>query len=193
MLHVVDNLIPDEEIPALRHLCDLHGDLKQVSEGRNLFSWIPTDPSDRSGRSLHTADQQSLVNRYIRQRLGPCRPFRTTGRRLRMVVQHQQRPGLAHRQARSDSGARRTLRPAVTVHGLLPPRQLRRRRIADRRQRASAAEQPHRRPQLPLSDLRATRGESRGAVLSRDVASDKPIRRGAVLRCRECRGHTLME
>ena len=48
MLHVVDNLIPDEEIPALRHLCDLHGDLKQVSEGRNLFSWIPTDPSDRS-------------------------------------------------------------------------------------------------------------------------------------------------
>ena len=71
MLHVVDNLIPDEEIPALRHLCDLHGDLKQVSEGRSLFSWIPTDPSDRSGRSLHTADQQSLMDRYIRQRLGP--------------------------------------------------------------------------------------------------------------------------
>ena len=71
MLHVVDNLIPDEEISPLRHLCDLHDDLKQVSEGRDLFSWIPTDPSDRSGRSLHTADQQSLVNRYIRQRLGP--------------------------------------------------------------------------------------------------------------------------
>ena len=99
MLHVVDNLIPDEEIPALRHLCDLHGDLKQVSEGRNLFSWIPTDPSDRSGRSLHTADQQSLVNPIHPAEAGAAaRPFRTTGRRLRMVVQHQQRPGLAHRQ-----------------------------------------------------------------------------------------------
>ena len=31
MLHVVDNLIPNEEIPALRHLYDLHGDLKQAS------------------------------------------------------------------------------------------------------------------------------------------------------------------
>ena len=71
MLHVVDNLIPNEEISALRHLCDLHGDLKQASEGRDLFSWIPADPSDRSGRSLHSADQQSLVDQYIRQRLGP--------------------------------------------------------------------------------------------------------------------------
>ena len=25
MLHVVDNLLPSEEIPALRQLCDLHG------------------------------------------------------------------------------------------------------------------------------------------------------------------------
>ena len=41
MLHVVDNLIPNEEISALRHLCDLHGDLKQTCEGKNLFSWIP--------------------------------------------------------------------------------------------------------------------------------------------------------
>ena len=71
MLHVFDNLIPNEEIPALRHLYDLHGDLKQASEGRNLFSWIPADASDRSGRSLHTPDQQSLVEHYIRQRLGP--------------------------------------------------------------------------------------------------------------------------
>ena len=71
MLHVVDNLLTSEEIPALRQLCDLHGDLKQASEGRNLFSWIPADPSDRSGRSLHAADQQSLMDRYIRQRLGP--------------------------------------------------------------------------------------------------------------------------
>ena len=71
MLHVVDNLIPNEEIPALRHLCDLHGDLKQASEGRNLFSWIPADASDRSARSLHTPDQQSLVEHYIWKRLGP--------------------------------------------------------------------------------------------------------------------------
>jgi hypothetical protein len=71
MLHVVDNLIPNEEIPALRHLCDLHGDLKQASEGRNLFSWIPADASDRSARSLHTPDQQSLVEHYIQKRLGP--------------------------------------------------------------------------------------------------------------------------
>ncbi len=52
MLHVVDNLIPNEEIPALRHLCDLHGDLRQASEGRNLFSWIPADAS--SGRDARS-------------------------------------------------------------------------------------------------------------------------------------------
>lgn len=189
MLHVVDNLLPSEEIPALRQLCGLHGHLKQASEGRDLFSWIPADPSDRSGRSLHAADQQSLMDRYIRQRLGPLLDrFAPPSRWLRMVVQHQQRPRLAHRQARSDCRKRRSLCPAAAVHGLLPPRQLCRRRTADRRQRACAAEQPHRLPQFPFGDLCATCCESRGAVLSRDAASDQPIRRGAVLRCRECLG-----
>ena len=52
MLHVVDNLLPSEEIPALSQLCDLHGHLKQASEGRDLFSWIlPTRPTDRDAHS----------------------------------------------------------------------------------------------------------------------------------------------
>ena len=95
MLHVVDALLPDALRLGLRELCEAHAALKQRHHGVALFSWRP---ARGQARSLHRPEHQRLMERYLEEHLLPlARPLRRRHGWRRVVVQHQQRPRLAHR------------------------------------------------------------------------------------------------
>ena len=117
MLHVIDNLLPASALQDLRDLCDVHGWLKQQHDGDAQFSWRPETGSPRS---IHAAAQQAVVDRYLDEALLPSgNTVRISACRSRVVMQHQQRSRLAHRQGRA---GRSTQRPFlfVVVHSVYP-------------------------------------------------------------------------
>ncbi len=76
MLHVVDDLLPTDLLGALRQLCLVHGELKQIHPGDALFSWRADD--GRAMRSIHAPEQRQLMERYLNDHLLPVtNPFCT--------------------------------------------------------------------------------------------------------------------
>ena len=76
MLHVVDDLLPTDLLGALRQLCLVHGELKQIHPGDALFSWRADD--GRTMRSIHAPEQRQLMERYLTDHLLPVtNPFCT--------------------------------------------------------------------------------------------------------------------
>ncbi len=69
MLHVIDDLVPMEQLPALSKLCESHGVLKDRRDGDSLFSWYATDAETM--RSVHTTANQELMGRYLNDYLLP--------------------------------------------------------------------------------------------------------------------------
>ena len=73
MLHVIDNLLPASALQDLRDLCDIHGGIKVQHDGDAQFSWRTENVSPRS---IHTATQQAVVDRYLYKALLPlATPF----------------------------------------------------------------------------------------------------------------------
>ena len=72
MLHVIDDLLPVEHLPALSRLCEDHGVLKEQLDGDNLFSWSSSDPTGTTAmRSVHTPANQELMGNYLNDHLLP--------------------------------------------------------------------------------------------------------------------------
>ena len=71
MLHIVDQLVPDQDLTALRELCNAHGELRQQFDGNSLFSWIPTSANSPPARSPHSPENQALIGNYLNQHLNP--------------------------------------------------------------------------------------------------------------------------
>ena len=68
MLHVVDDFLPNALLGSLKDLCLAHEALKQMHIGDALFSWRPN-----AGlcRSLHSARNQAVMERYLSDHLLP--------------------------------------------------------------------------------------------------------------------------
>ncbi|RPF78997.1 MAG: 2OG-Fe(II) oxygenase [Synechococcus sp. TMED20] len=71
MLHIVDQLVPDQDLTALRELCNAHGELRQQFDGNSLFSWIATSENSPPTRSPHSSENQALIESYLNQHLNP--------------------------------------------------------------------------------------------------------------------------
>ena len=71
MLHIVDQFLPEQDIQALKELCEIHGELRQRLDDTNLFSWVPMAQDSPPARSPHSAEHQALMATYLDRALGP--------------------------------------------------------------------------------------------------------------------------
>ena len=68
MLHVIDNLLPEQELLPLRHVCDEHGALRERLTGDELFSWWSVQAPERT-RSGHTPEALEVIHHYLNDHL----------------------------------------------------------------------------------------------------------------------------
>ena len=70
MLHVIDRLLPEHDLQALRQVCDDHGLLRDKLSGDELFSWWSDHTPDRT-RSPHRTEAIEVMHHYLNHHLRP--------------------------------------------------------------------------------------------------------------------------